>query len=389
MDFRPDPAAAAFSAEVRAFLADHWNAAAAERVLRTGTVHDWELHRAFAARGWMRIAMPESLGGQGRSPGELAALFHEFDLAGAPYDGLSLAMMVASVLSHVGSDFHREHVVTQLLSGDAVVSLGYTEPGCGSDVAAASTRAVREADGWVIDGQKMWTSLAEESAWVLLLTRTDPDLPKHKGLTFFLVPLDSQGVEIQEIRTLNGKRSNATYYDGVRIDDRWRVGEVEGAWDVMRVALAYERGVMGGISDGARLYARALAAAHSSPSGSPGPLIDQPSARARLVRAALDNEVAELLGARAAWVAASGELPGLEGSEAKLFATESFGRACASLLEMLGPDGLLAHGALDAPVDGDVSHEWLYSPVTTTHGGTSEIQRNNIAERLLGLPRAR
>ena len=333
--------------------------------------------------------MPVSLDGQSRGPEELAALFREFEIAGAPYDGIAVAMLVASILNDVGSEFHKKEIVPRLLSGESIACLGYTEPECGSDVAAVKTRAERSGAHWIVNGQKMWTSLAEVSSWVLLLTRTDPEARKHRGITFFLLPLDSSGVEIQPIRTLSGKRSNATFYDAVEVEDRWRVGEVNGAWDVMRVALAFERGVMGGLSEGVRLLAAAKEAARNGHRSDGGRLIDDPTVRDRLVRTAIDNEVVELLGARAAWVAASGALPGLEGSEAKLFATEALNRAADRLLDFLGPAGLLSRGKPGAPVEGFLEHCWRFAPVTTIAGGTSEIQRNNIAERMLGLPRAR
>jgi alkylation response protein AidB-like acyl-CoA dehydrogenase len=242
---------------------------------------------------------------------------------------------------------------------------------------------------WEIDGQKMWTSLAEVSDWVLLLTRTNPDAAKHRGITFFLVPLDTPGIEIQEIKTLAGKRSNATFYDAIRVHDRWRVGEVDGGWEVMRVALAYERGVVGGLSDGIRLFEAGLEAARCMQRSDGSSLIDDPHVRERLVRTAIDNEVAQLLGARAAWVAGAGGLPGLEGSQAKLFATEAFTRASERLLDLLGPEGLLQGAESGAPARGFIETCWRYAPITTIAGGTSEIQRNNIAERMLGLPRAR
>ncbi len=389
MDFRPNAEADAFCEEVRAFLAENWTREGAARIKKSGTQHDWNLHREAAERGWLRSAMPVSLDGQSRGPEELAALFREFEIAGAPYDGISVAMIIASILTDVGSDFHKSEVVPRLLSGESVACLGYTEPECGSDVAAVKTRAERSGEHWIINGQKMWTSLAEVSSWVMLLTRTDPDARKHRGITFFLVPLDTPGIEIQPIRTLSGKRSNATFFDAVEVDDRWRVGEVNGAWDVMRVALAFERGVMGGLSEGVRLLDTAKQAARTGRRSDGRRLIDDPAVRERLVRTEIDNEVVELLGARAAWVAASGALPGLEGSEAKLFATEALNRATDRLLDSLGPAGLLQQGEPRAPVEGFIEHCWRFAPVTTIAGGTSEIQRNNIAERMLGLPRAR
>jgi alkylation response protein AidB-like acyl-CoA dehydrogenase len=385
MDFHESPEAQAFRAEVRAFLREHWSH---ERALAIENdpdhaTHDWALHRAFAERGWIRAAMPTRLGGQGRGPEELAALFQEFELAGAPYDGMSVAMTISSVIAQVGNDFHKQAVIPKVLAGESLLAMGYSEPGSGSDVAAAQTRAVRDRDGWLINGQKMWTSLAEESEWVLLLTRTNTEVPKHKGLTFFLVPTDTPGITVQGIRTLSGKRTNATYYDNVRLDDRWRLGEVDGGWTVMTVALAYERGVMGGVSDGLRLLAVAEHEARRTGR------IAEASVRERLVRTAIDNEVASLLGSRAAWVTASGALPGLEGSEVKMFATEAFTKASSWFVDLLGPQGVLQHGAARVASDGFLEHAWRYATVTTIFGGTAEIQRNNIAERMLGLPRAR
>ena len=389
MDFDPSPAAQEFRAEVRAFLERHFTPEMAERVHQTGQMHDWELHRAFAEQGWISAALPPSMGGQGRGPEELAALFQEFEFAGAPYDGMSISMLVVAVIAQVGTDFHRREIVPKVMTGDALLCLGYSEPGAGSDVAACTTRAERDGEGWVVHGQKMWTSLAECSEWSILLTRTNPDVAKHRGLTFFLCPMNLPGIEIQEIETLGGKRTNAVYLDNVRIGDEWRLGEVDGGWDVMRVALAYERGVMGGMSDGVRLLDAARSWAESSrrPDGS-RPL-DDPAVRERLVRTAIHNEVADLLGARAVWVAAGGDLPGLEGSQAKLFATETYTRASELLCDMLGPEGALQHGVPGAPADGFLEKSFRNATVTTIAGGTSEIQRNNIAERLLGLPRAR
>jgi alkylation response protein AidB-like acyl-CoA dehydrogenase len=389
MEFRPSPEAEAFRAEVREFLRENWTPEQAERVKQTGTMHDWKLHRAFAERGWVRAAMPKSMGGQGRGPEELATLFQEFEFAGAPYDGMSVSMMIAGIVQQVGSAFHREQIIPKVLSGESLLCLGYSEPGSGSDVAAAITRAERDGDGWVINGQKMWTTLAEESEWCILLTRTNTEVKKHRGLTFFLVPMDTPGIQVQEIKTLGGKRSNATYWDDVRIDDRWRLGEVDGGWDVMLVALAYERGVMGGISDGVRLLDAARSYAESATRADGTRVIDDPVVRERLVRTAIDNEVADLLGARAAWIAASGGLPGVEGSQAKMFATETFTRATSWFVDMLGPEGALQRGVPGAPANGFLEHSLRYSTVTTLYGGTSEIQRNNIAERGLGLPRAR
>jgi len=387
VDFLPSEAAERFRAEVRELLADVFTDAVREEVHETGTIHSWPLHRAIGERGWIAQALPEAQGGGGRDPEELAALFAELERAGAPYDGLSNVVMVSSVLAHVGNDMIRAEVLPRLLSGEAMVCLGYTEPDSGSDVAAARTRAVHEGDGWRIDGQKMFTSVAEEADWIFLLTRTSGEGPKHAGLTFFLVPMDTPGISLQAVRTLPGKRVNVTFLDGVRVGDEWRVGAVDGGWQVMLVALSFERGLAGGVRDAERLLRVTEEFARRVPPEGGGPPIRDPVVRERLVRLAIDTEVADLLAGRAAWVAASGRLPGTEGAAARLFASESFTRAASWAIDLAGTEGLVQSPERGGRIDGFFEHCYRLAPGTTLAGGTSEIQRNLIAQRGLGLPR--
>ena len=259
MDFSTSRDVVAFREEVRALLEHTFTPEVREHMHRTGTQHSWEIHHTIGDAGWLQQALPESLGGGGRDPEELAGLFRELEISGAPYDGISNVVMVSSVLAHMGNEVQKRDVLPKLLSGQAVAALGYTEPHSGSDVAAARTSAVRDGDGWRINGAKMFTSVAEEADWVFLLTRTTANGPKHQGLTFFLVPLDRDGVEIQPVFTLSGKRTNATFYDDVYVEDKWRVGEVDEGWQVMLVALSYERGIAGGVRDAERLLVNAEA----------------------------------------------------------------------------------------------------------------------------------
>jgi alkylation response protein AidB-like acyl-CoA dehydrogenase len=388
LDFAEDPAVSAFGEEVSGVLAAHMTPALMERVEQSGTHHDWDLHRDMAARGWLAAALPEELGGTGRSAEHLARFFRELELASAPYDGAANAMLVGFTLGHLGTDWQRAQVLAPMLDGSAIPCLGYTEPESGSDVAAAATKATRAGDGWVISGQKMFTSLAEEARWAFMLTRTNADVAKHRGLTFFLVPMASAGVSITPVRTITGKRTNITYYDDVRVGDEWRVGEINGGWEVMLVALAFERGIAGGVSDISALYADALTWAETTKTPAGGSRLREPKVRTRLARAAIDREVAGLLGSRAAWAASEG-VPGQEGAEAKLFGTEAYARAANDFVDMLGSDGLLTGAAEGAPVGGRLELAHRYAPILTTAGGTSEIQKNLIAERTLGLPRRR
>ncbi|MED5583938.1 MAG: acyl-CoA dehydrogenase family protein [Actinomycetota bacterium] len=386
MDFSLSPRAAEFRTEVMAFLDSHLTGEVIDTMHRTGTFNDKHFNAAMADAGLLAGAVP---GYGDRDPIELYVLFNELEKAGAPYDGLAVTMLVAGVINAVGTDFHREQVLDRLLTGRFNCCLGYSEPDHGSDVAAITTRAVQDGDEWVVNGQKMWTTMAHEADWVILLTRTDPDVPKHKGLTMFLVPMDTPGIEVQPVPTMASERTNATFYDEVRIGDEWRLGDVNGGWSVMGVALAFERGVMGGTNPAVPLLRHVRGWATDAPSPDGGNMIDDPLLRERIARTAIANQVSQLLTLRAAWIAATGGLPGLEGSMAKLYATDRYRQAVGWFQQMAGADGLLGFGTDGAAADGWIDYDARHSPVTTIYGGTTEINRNNVAERHLGLPRAR
>ncbi|MFM8302696.1 MAG: acyl-CoA dehydrogenase family protein [Actinomycetota bacterium] len=386
MDFALSPEMTAYRDEIRALVREVVTPDVIDRQHTTGTFNSYELNRALAERGYLERAVP----GLGKGdPVELWLLFHELEKAGAPIDGISLALMIAGVVAHSGNDFQKQTVLPALLTGESLVALGYSEPDAGSDVAAAATRAVRDGDEWVIDGTKMWTTMAHEADWIILLTRTNLDVPKHKGLTMFILPSDTPGISYDAVHTMGTERTNATFYDGVRVGDEWRIGDVDGGWAVMGVALAFERGVMGGTSVGIPLlrHFREWAANEVGPDGHR--VIDDPVVREHMVRVAIDNEVATLLTLRAAYLAATGALPGLEGSMAKIHATEAYQKAAKWFAHAAAPASLLQFHEPGAAADGWIEYDLRHSPVTTIYGGTSEINRNNVAERHLGLPKAR
>jgi alkylation response protein AidB-like acyl-CoA dehydrogenase len=223
--------------------------------------------------------------------------------------------------------------------------------------------------------------MAHEANYVFLLTRTNPDVPKHRGLTMFLVPMDTPGVSVEPLWTLGAPgRTNRTFYRDVRVSDSARIGEVDGGWAVMNVALTFERG--GGFTAVRALdHAVEWARAHGR--------LDDPDVRTRLARVHAANEVSALLGLRSTWLHATGALPGVEGSMAKLYSASAFQTSTADLLELVGAEGLLHESETDAPVDGVLEYQWRKSPVVTIYGGTNEILRTIIAERHLGLPRTR
>jgi alkylation response protein AidB-like acyl-CoA dehydrogenase len=388
MEFRLGERSDAFREEVREFLREHFRPEMVERAHDSGTAHVWDLYRALGAQGWIAASWPEEYGGQGRDPFEMTAMRDELRLAGVPTDGLGQSVIVGRTIRAVGSEEQKQTFLPPFLAGEIIFALGYTEPDSGSDVAAAKTRAVRDGDDWIIDGQKMFTTLAHEAAYVFLLARTNPDVPKHRGLTMFLVPLDAPGVEIHPVHTMGGERTNATFYTGVRVPDAFRVGEVDGGWDVMTVALTFERGGFG-LSEADRVWQQTVDWASTTRRADGTCVIDDPLVRERLANMRIDNEVARLLALRCSYVAASGGLPGVEGSMHKLWYAEAMTADASELVDMLGAEGTLAHGEGDAPVDGWVEHLYRHAAVTTIYGGTSEVQRGIIAERGLGLPRSR
>jgi alkylation response protein AidB-like acyl-CoA dehydrogenase len=382
MDFRFDRETEDFRAEVRAFLDEHLTRDIVERALTSGTMHDWGLHRAICERGYLAAGWPVEVGGLGRSAIDQTLLNQELFGSGAPIDGLSIAAMVGATLMLRGTDQQRAEVVPRILAGEVLCCLGYSEPDAGSDVAAVATRAVRDGDTWVIEGQKMFTTMAHEAQYVFLLCRSNLEVPKHQGLTMFLVPMDTPGIEVTPVHTMGGERTNITFYSDVRVPDSCRVGEVDDGWNVMHAALVYER--------------------NSANWGEPDHLVESVARWARetgrledravqevLARWTTELEVGRLLLFRSAWLSAQGALPHVEGSMAKLHITEAFVRASSELLDLLGPEGLLPLGEPGTALHGLVEHAFRHAVVTTIYGGSSEVQREIIAGRGLGLPRNR
>ncbi|MGZ4692331.1 MAG: acyl-CoA dehydrogenase family protein [Acidimicrobiales bacterium] len=386
MDFRLGESTEAFRAEIVEFLEEQMTVELEEKLYRTGVSNDEDFTRALVDRGLIAPGWPVEWGGQGRDPIESLVYSEEVQRYDAPTYGIGTTMAVARVIRAVGTDAQKAEILPRALRGEIIICLGFSEPESGSDVAAAKTRAVRDGDEWVINGQKMFTTNAHIGDYVFLLARTNPDVPKHKGLTMFLVPLKHPGVEVQAVFTMSGERTNITYYSDVRIPDASRIGDVDGGWRVMTVSLQDEHSAGFG-SRIASLLGNTEAWAAEATDAEGNPRLDDVDVRGRLGRAATELEVSRLLQRRSAWMAEEGVVPEAEGPMSKLFSSEALERIAQDFSEMVGADALRSYFDPTAPRGGRIEHSLRFSVGTTIYAGTSEVQRNIIAQRGLGLPR--
>jgi alkylation response protein AidB-like acyl-CoA dehydrogenase len=384
MDFAADAGTEAFRAEVRAFLAQHLTPEVDARLYATGESHDDDFARALGERDW--IAPEWRPGGRALDHVHAHTLETELTRAEAPFYAVSTSTMVGRVLAASGAAELQAEILPQVASGAVTIALGMTEPEAGSDVAAVQTRARPDGDGWVIDGQKMFTTNGHVADYVFLLVRTDPDSERHRGLTTFLVPLDRPGIEVQAVHTLSGERTNITFYADVFVEDRWRISEVGAGWRSLMLALQDEHSApfsphLARMVDETERWAAEPGTDGTAP-------LDRDDVRRRLVRAATDLEVAELLEARASWMEAVGEVPVAEGPMSKLFSTEAIVRGAEDLSALVGPDALRSRSDPTAVAGGHIEHGLRFSLGTTIYAGTSEVQRNIIAQHRCGLPRS-
>ena len=346
--------------------------------------HDWDVHRTMGEAGLLFPDWPTEWGGRGASADEARAslgVWHEVGYIG---HARSVTGMVGSIVRHFGQQDLKEEVLLRFARGEITACLGYTEPSGGSDVFAAKTRAVRDGDDWVVNGQKMFTSGAELADFVLMIARTDPDVPKHKGLTLFLVPLKGAGVEIQPVHTFMDERTNATFYADVRIPDRYRLGDVNAGVRVMAAALSMEQGGAGFYSEISKMLNPVVEWARGQ-TRDDRPMLEHPSTLARLAHSYLKGRLAFTISARALWTGISGAPDQAHGPASKVFATEAFISTSADLIDLAAPFSLI-RGKEGL---GIVEMGYRHSTATSIYGGTSEVLRSLVAERRLGLPRSR
>ncbi|AMO63583.1 acyl-CoA dehydrogenase [Mycolicibacterium phlei] len=377
MHFQLDDEARAFRDDVRAHLDEVLTPEFEERIYRSGVAHDDDFTRGLVEKD---LFAPD------RRLLERQLLQDELMYSDAPVYLSETTRMVAGVIDKAGSEELKRRIIPKAMAAELTIALGFTEPECGSDVAAASTRAVRSGDDWIINGSKMFTTNGHIADYVFLLARTNPDKPKHKGLTMFLVPLDSPGVEAQAVWTLSGERTNITFYTDVRVSDEYRIGGVDEGWSVLSLALEDEH-ASGWGPHLKRLLEHAEQWAREATDADGAARISDPDVRRRLSRIAIEFEVATLLQRRCVWMAEQGQSPVAEGPMSKLFSTEALVRAAQDVNEFVGPDALRSRYEPTAPEDGRFEYLMRFSLGTTIYAGTSEVQRTIIAQRGLGLPR--
>jgi alkylation response protein AidB-like acyl-CoA dehydrogenase len=391
MDFRDSPEEAAFRKEVREWLQaniPHDLIAENSTEVSPATVsrlRQWQakLHE----RGWAGIAWPKEYGGGGASLIEVAIFYQEMARANAPspVNTIGLGMAGPTIIAH-GTEEQKQRYLAKILSAEEIWCQGFSEPGAGSDFGSLRSTAVEDGDSFVINGQKVWTSLAHFADWCLYVARTDTTAPKHKGLTYFVVDMQTPGIEVRPLRQITGDASfNEMFFTDVRVPRENVLGEVNDGWRVAMTTLLHERGTMGfmlTVSAQRTLNALIDLAQRHKINGHPA--IEDAVVRNRIGRLHVDVQSMWLNNCRALTATMKSGIPGPEGSLSKLVWSETMQRMTELAVEILGPAGMLEDG------DADVQR-WqfghLRSRGNTIEAGTSEILRNIIAERVLGLPK--
>ncbi len=389
MDFRDTPEQAAWRAEVREFLERERprvdpdiNPVELARE-RGGVLREWR--DKLAKKGWIAPAWPKEYGGAGLGVMEQFIMNEEFAEARAPQvGGMGVSMIGPTLIIHGNDDQKREHLGA-ILRGEVQWCQGYSEPGAGSDLASLQTRAVRDGDDFVINGQKIWTSGAHTADWMFMLARTDPDAPKHRGITYFLVDMKSPGITVRPlINMAGGHQFNEVFFEDVRVPARNVVGEVNRGWYIGTTTLDFERSSIGnavGQRQTLEYYLRYWKEHRGKPETASASAAFAGEFADRWIEAA----TAKMLSYRVVSIQAAGRVPNHEASIAKLFNTELSQRIARTAMKALGTSALLT--GRDAPMKGRAPASYLQTVSSTIAGGTSEIQRNIIATRGLGLPR--
>ena len=392
MDFNYTAEDEAFRAEFRAWLATNVRYATPMREpLADEAAGDWEAriqwHRKLNEGGWMAINWPREYGGRGASILQNIVYHEELERAGtaAPFTGFGIPLL-GPTLIHWGTTEQKRRFLPKILTADEIWCQGYSEPNAGSDLAGLQTRAVEDGDYYVVNGSKIWTSAAHHADWIFLLVRTDPEAPKHKGISYLLVDMKTPGVTVRPLVQMTGARGfNQVFFEDVRVPRHNLVGQKNQGWQVALTTLMFERstghdrGIVKQILELAELARRILRDGRTAWECS--------SVRQRVAQFALDAEAIKYTAYRQLTRQLKGLPPGPEGSMLKLCSTELALRIAAFALELLGPYSQFEFDAPFAMDAGRWSQRMLAARGPTIYAGTNQIQHNIIGERVLGLPK--
>ncbi|WP_182357275.1 acyl-CoA dehydrogenase family protein [Tomitella gaofuii] len=393
MDFAFSDEERAFDAEVAQFLADEHTREEAAEVFAPHREADAQLAdtsarkaflRRLAERGWLGMSWPREYGGADQAGMYEYLLNERLARAGAPLIGKGVGIIGKTLIRH-GSEELRRRFLPAILAGTIDFALGYSEPDAGSDLASLSLRARRAPGGWRLDGQKRFSTSAHFADWYWVAARTDPDAPKHEGITLFLIPLSAPGLTVLEQKTMGDERTNEVFFDDVFVPDDAVVGEVDNGWRYVTEAIDYERftiytvGMLESKMERILAWAR-TATVHGRPA------YEDPAVRAGIAELATDLEAARMLTLRVIDTASRGEVPSTEASMCKLTLTRLHQKMADWMLDRCGPTVVLRSGDPGAQDHGFWEHSYRFTVLETIGGGASEIQKNILARRALGLP---
>ena len=384
------PAQTALREEVRSYMADMMTPELEKELIAThgGGPLYMEAVRKMGRDGWLGIGYPKSVGGQERGPIEQFIFFDEVQGCGFPVPILTLNTVGPMLLEH-GNEEQRAYFLPKILAGECHFSIGYTEPGAGTDLASMKTTAVIEGDEFVINGQKIWTSLADHADYMWLAARTDQEAASHAGLSMIIVPANTPGISVTKIHAIGDNNTHAVYYDNVRVPVSNLVGKLNGGWRLLTGQLNHERVALNAVAPMKRLCKEARDYAASVESAPGEKLIEQGWVQQSLAYVETKLDILELMNVRQAWAIAENRLHPADASAIKVYGSELYVDAARTLLEILGEAGTLRTDSPGAALRGELERYYRTSLLLTFGGGTNEVQRDIIAMAGLRFPRAR
>jgi alkylation response protein AidB-like acyl-CoA dehydrogenase len=341
--------------------------------------------KQMAKDGWLGVGWPEQYGGQGRSHVEQYIFSEEVQSAGFPLPFLTLGT-VGPTIMQFGTDAQRAYYLPRILRGEIHFAIGYSEPSAGTDLASLTTRAVRDGDEWVINGSKIWTSLAQYADYIWLAARTNPDAKKHRGISIFIVPTDSPGFKCTPIWTMSGVRTNATYFDEVRVPAENLVGGENGGWGLIVSQLNHERVSLVNVGPFEVLFAGVEDWARTTKLADGRRVLDEPWVQLNLARVKAHVEVLKLMNWKQAWALTQGALNPADASAVKVYGTEMAVKIYEWMMEVVGPASAVKEGSPGAVLRGRLERMYRSALILTFGGGTNEVQRDIIAMAGLGMP---